>query len=75
MPNNLRSILSFRVARELIARGFPVVDLATSRKYSGKVVVKFKASREFDEAFSEIMEQLKAEKNSSSTSNVHGARR
>lgn len=65
MSNNLRSILSFRVARELISQGFPVVDFAISRKYSGKVVVKFEASREFDEAFSKIMEQT----------NVHGARR
>ncbi|MGM8212132.1 hypothetical protein ACLIBH_04965 [Virgibacillus sp. W0430] len=75
MSNKLRSVLSFRVARELIARGFHVVDFATSRKYSGKVVVKFEASREFDEAFSDIMRRIKGEDNSASTSNVHGAPR
>ena len=50
-----RSILSFRVARELISRGFPVVDFATSHKYDGKVVIKFEDTPEFNEAFSEIM--------------------
>lgn len=53
-----RNILSFRVARELIRRGFPVVDFAASRKYAGKVVVKFKATEEFDNAFRGIMREM-----------------
>lgn len=55
---NLRSVLSFRIARELIRRGFAVLDFATSHKHEGKVVVKFEATPEFDEAFTDIMRSL-----------------
>ena len=41
-----RNILSFRIARELIKRGFPAVDFATSHKHAGKVVIKFEDTEE-----------------------------
>jgi len=47
---NQRNILSFRIARELIKRGFPVVDFATSHKHSGKVVIKFDDTEELRSA-------------------------
>ncbi|MDW0110442.1 hypothetical protein [Sporosarcina aquimarina] len=56
-----RCVLSLRVARALIEQGFPVVDIATSHKLEGKVVVKFDATAELDAALDKIRAEFRRE--------------
>lgn len=57
--NGERCVLSLRVARALIEQGFPVVDVATSHKFEGKVVVKFDATPRLDAALDKIRRELR----------------
>jgi Domain of unknown function (DUF5659) len=42
----LKCILSFRVAKHLLAQGFKIVDIETSHKIPGNIVFIFKDSEE-----------------------------
>lgn len=55
MSDKRRCIRSMRVARELMAAGFPAVDTEPSRQLPGHIVWIFDNSEEFAAALVEIM--------------------
>jgi len=46
MTEKYKCVLSLKVAKELISKGFHVVDVEPSRRYSGKVVFIFENTLE-----------------------------
>lgn len=50
-----KCVRSLRVARELMARGFPAVDTEPSRNVPGMIVWIFEETPEFKRVFSEIV--------------------
>lgn len=59
-----KCVLSLRVARELIEQGFRVVDIGTSHKRKGYVVVKFDNTHELNKALDEIRRKIQVERES-----------
>lgn len=52
-----KCILSLRIARQLIAKGFAVVDLERSTKIPGKITFIFERTPALETALSEIQLQ------------------
>lgn len=50
----MKCILSFRVAKHLLAEGCEIVDLDTSHKYEGNVVFVFKDDEKLKEAMNTL---------------------
>ena len=50
----MKCILSFRVARFLLSRGFKIVDISTSSKIPGNLVFVFEQSEELNKALAEL---------------------
>jgi len=48
MTEKYKCILSLKVAKELVAKDFQLVDIEPSRRYSGKLVFIFKNTPELD---------------------------
>lgn len=54
-----KCVLSLRVARALIGQGFRVVDVGTSHKFPGRVVIKFANTPELNAALDEIRREIR----------------
>ena len=52
---NRKCILSLRVARHLIARGFQIVDIEPGRKFNGQLVFIFENTRELHAELSKLV--------------------
>lgn len=50
----MKCILSFRVAKYLLAQGFRIVDIETSHKFAGNVVFIFEDTPELAAAMASI---------------------
>jgi hypothetical protein len=61
-----RCILSLKLARYLLAQGYSIADIDTSKKISGKLVFIFKNSPELNKA---ILNYQKGEENAIETTN------
>jgi hypothetical protein len=48
MTNDYKCILSLRVAKDLLVKGFELTDLQTSHKRPGKLVFIFENSRQLE---------------------------
>ena len=62
--DNKKSKLIFdaRIARALCKKGFPIIDIKPLRGEPEKSVFVFANSEEFQAAFTEIMDEIKAKK-------------
>lgn len=54
MKEKYKCVLSIRVAKELVAKGFDLVDMEPSRRYPGKIVFVFRNSPELDAALAKF---------------------
>jgi biotin carboxylase len=63
---NKKSKLVFdaRIARALCKKGFPIIDIKPLRGEPGKTVFVFANTEEFQTAFTQIMDEIKAKKES-----------
>ncbi|MDN4608632.1 hypothetical protein [Sporosarcina highlanderae] len=57
-----KCVLSLRVARALIGQGYQVVDVGTSHRFPGRVVIKFDNTPELNAALDEIRRDIRAER-------------
>jgi hypothetical protein len=51
-----------RVARALCKKGFPIIDIKPLRGESDKTVFVFENTADFQETFTQIMDEVKAKK-------------
>lgn len=54
MKEKYKCVLSVRVARELIAKNYELVDIEPSYRYKGKLVFVFKNTPELDAEFAKF---------------------
>ncbi|WP_186306512.1 DUF5659 domain-containing protein [Siminovitchia fortis] len=50
----MKCILSYRVAKHLLSKGFKIVDIDTSHKIPGNIVFIFERSEELNRELAEI---------------------
>lgn len=59
-----RLIFDARIARKLLKTGFVVIDIKPNRENTDKSIFVFENTDEFKQALAQIMEEIKAKKES-----------